>query len=115
MSPLLLPRLQDDYEWYETLDGANTAFHGLKMNVIALSKIAMLYHQGGMANEADQVVDPSWIERSFTIGDPDVEPGDKFGYIAWWLESGNSVCTNGFGGQRACINPDTNRVFASEF
>jgi len=108
----LLGITEDDYEWYDTLDGANTAFHGLKMNVIALSKLAMLYHQGGMANEVDQVVDPSWIERSFTLGDADVAPGDKFGYIAWWLEPGNSVCTYGFGGQRACINPDTNRVFA---
>lgn len=94
------------------LDQVNTAYHGLKMTPVALSKLGMLYLQKGMANGNDQIVDPSWIERSFTVGDADVEPGDLFGYLGWWLDGEN--CTYGFGGQRLCLNYETNRVLASK-
>ena len=82
---------EDDYEWYVNPDKVETAFHGLKMTPVALSKLGMLYLQEGMANDETQVVDPSWIERSWTVGD---ENGyDDFGFIGWWLGTDPSYVT----------------------
>ena len=72
-----------DYEWYVNQDQVQTSFHGLKMTTVALSKLGMLYLQNGMANDNKQIVDPSWIERSWTVGDETAS--EKFGFIGWWL------------------------------
>ena len=107
----------DDYEWYVNPDRVQTSFHGLKMNPVALSKLGMLYLQNGMAsNNSDPIVDPSWIKRSFTVGD--TNGTDLFGYIGWWLgtqEKSNpedTYVSYGFGGQRLAINYATQRVVA---
>ena len=55
---------ETDYEWYVNPDQVQTAFHGLKMTATAMSKLGMLYAQDGMANEVDEVVDPSWIGKN---------------------------------------------------
>lgn len=101
-----------DYEWYVNPDQVSTGFHGLKMTTTALSKLGMLYLQDGMANNETQLVDPSWIERSFTIGDERAPPENKFGYIGWWLGTEPAYVTYGFGGQRLGINTETKRVLA---
>ena len=109
----------DDYEWYVNPDQVQTSFHGLKMNPVALSKLGMLYLQNGMAsNNSDPIVDPSWIKRSFTVGDTNTNGTDLFGYIGWWLgtqEKSNpedTYVSYGFGGQRLAINYATQRVVA---
>ena len=42
---------EGDYDWYENLEGVSLGFHGLRLTPLALSKIAMLFLQQGMANE----------------------------------------------------------------
>eukprot|EP01083_Nonionella_stella_P069978 186939_1 len=101
---------ENDYEWYRNLDQVQTSFHGLKMTSVALTKLGMLYLQNGMASDDEQIVDPSWIERSFTLGDKTAS--DKFGYIGWWLDAKPAFVTYGFGGQRLALNPETHRVVA---
>ena len=61
------------YEWYVNLEQVQTSFHGLKMTTTALSKLGLLYLQNGMVNNNKQIVDPSWIERSFTVGDTEAK------------------------------------------
>lgn len=100
----------DDYEWYVNPDQVQTSFHGLKMTPVALSKLGMLYLQNGMANDETQIVDPSWIERSFTVGDENGK--DLFGYLGWWLGTEPAYVTYGFGGQRLAVNLETQRVIA---
>ena len=116
----VFPRLginNDDFEWYVNPDQVQTSFHGLKMNTVALSKLGMLYLQNGRSsNNSDPIVDRSWIERSFTIGDSNGK--DLFGYIGWWLGTQekpnpeNTYVSYGFGGQRLAINFATQRVIA---
>ncbi|KAK1733111.1 beta-lactamase [Skeletonema marinoi] len=100
----------NDYEWYVNLEQVQTSFHGLKMTTTALSKLGLLYLQNGMVNNNKQIVDPSWIERSFTVGD--TEAKEKFGYLGWWLGTEPAYTTFGFGGQRLAVNLDTHRVIA---
>jgi len=69
----------------------------------------MLYLQGGMASNTDRIIDESWINASFTVGDEDAE--QPFGYF-WWLGADPVYCSYGFGGQRMCFNRETNRVLA---
>ena len=99
-----------DYEWYHNNEDVETSSHGLKMNTVALSKLGMLYLQDGMASNDKQIVDPSWIKRSFTVGDENAEA--KFGYIGWWLGTEPAYVTYGFGGQRLAVNLETHRAVA---
>lgn len=101
----------DDYEWYRNPDQVQTSYHGLKMNTVALSKLGMLYLQNGTAaDNSEPIVDPSWIERSFTVGDEN--GSDLFGYLGWWLGTEPVYATYGFGGQRLAMNFETQRVIA---
>ena len=109
----LLGIQEGQYDWYKNLEGVNLGFHGLKLTPDALSKIAMLYLQQGMANENDEVVTKDFVQRSFTAGGPGSYYDGGFGYMAWWLEGDKpAACTYGFGGQRACVNYETNRAIA---
>jgi hypothetical protein len=85
----LLGITSSDYEWYKNFDDSNLGFHGLKMNVRTASKIGMLYLQGGMANENVRIVNSSWVERTFTVGDKN-ESVQPFGYM-WWLGTGTCM------------------------
>ena len=96
----------DDYEWDVNLDQVQTSLDGLMMNPVALSKLGMLYLQNGIAsNNSEPIVDPSWIERSFTVGDENGKsPVGYFGYIGWWLSEAKpnpeqTYISYGFGGE----------------
>lgn len=69
----------------------------------------MLYLQGGRTNENERLVEQSWIDRTFTVGDTQAET--PFGYL-WWIEPNlpNTFCSKGLAGQRMCINTVSKRV-----
>jgi CubicO group peptidase (beta-lactamase class C family) len=101
----------EDYKWNNNTDGVTLGSHGLYLTTHAYSKLGMLYLQNGMASENERVVEQSWVERSFQVGDEHARP---FGYL-WWIDSvgGNLVfCSKGMGGQRMCFDKEKRRVIA---
>ena len=98
---------KDDYNWHTNEEGLTLGLHGLYMTTHAYSKLGMLYLQGGMINENERLVEQSWIDRTFTVGDENADV--PFGYL-WWIDGDSIYCSKGFGGQRMCINTANDRV-----
>lgn len=99
----------EDHKWDNNTEGITLGCHGLSMTTHAFSKLGMLYLQKGMASENERVVEQSWVESSFQVGDERARP---FGYL-WWIDSvGDNLifCSKGFQGQRMCFNEEKRRV-----
>jgi len=102
---------EDDYLWYQNWEDVSLGFHGLHLNVPSMSKLGMLYLQGGMASPDKRIVEQSWIDASFAEPDDLADDEDPFGYL-WWLGTDPVYCTYGFLGQMVCLNTETHRVIA---
>lgn len=107
---------EDDYIWDTNTEGVSLGFHGLYLTTTAFSKLGMLYLQGGKSNDDDEegLIRPEWIGNTFTTGDVDSEIA--FGYF-FWIEKDEELfeepvvfCSKGMGGNRMCMNAESNRV-----
>ncbi|MDX1905945.1 MAG: serine hydrolase [Bacteroidia bacterium] len=72
-----------NYTWQYTPQNVPNTAGGIQMNALDFAKYGLLYKNGGSWNN-QQVIDPAWVEQSFTkqrkIADRDNE---YYGYLFW--------------------------------
>jgi CubicO group peptidase (beta-lactamase class C family) len=99
---------KEDHTWSKNADGLSIAFPGLRMTATALSKLGMLYLQGGFVNPDEQVISQERIAQTFTVGDENANV--PFGYM-WWIDTEQGIyCSKGLGGRKKCTSPEKDRA-----